>query len=735
MITYVDNSNAQQYRVLYEKATRDLMAHNSSNELVAPDQITELNEPLITPRVKDFTENPAEFVSGMFYKWDTNTQSYKLAMETKPDAGAQYYEADDITSLNQYFSYIKNLAAIDPVYTRLPLDEDNFEINLNTRKIDVPAHFLQNGISVQGDEIAEVVYFKVNRFFDMEDLARDDIKIYIQWRSAESGPDGKLKEGVSVPWAVDYKTEPNYIIFGWPVSSEITGKAGEISFAVRFFKFDSAQQRIVYSLSTLTQTIAVKPSLDFDISEKIIDIEEGSANSDLILDDNTAMIQGRLENSQVSSEGVQAEVPFFFMVSNQGPDGPLTTKIDSTVGNGTGIIGGIQTSEGLVEEFWLGENPSVPGLYDQVIEFKTQASSSDAGQISYDWQKLGEDHRVVNDLVFGNKYRQTEDTSAQPGKIYYERIVRNAQEAYEKVETPDFTLEPEDEGYKVLYERFSVANINSVGYYTVTATNRVHNARSQKQSIRMHVKPPTEAELIEPFLPSRGILYAEDEYGLNLTVNAVADPHVHLAYQWYYNPTGQGGFEGATPIEGADEATYIITGTNEALENVGRVGDGFYYVKVYSEMNGINKNSPEAIAVVVDGNETGVRVTHQASVPQVSISGRESYNLAEVQAIGGIEPSVEIDPVESAYRRFDMGDTYRYQWFRYHAGDGTTTDADYIAAKQHTYVPNNDDELEGATDKKYTPTEGGFYYYCRVTNIYNGDEAVAYSPFFFITND
>ena len=37
MITYVDNSNAQQYRVLYEKATRDLMAHNSSNELVAPD--------------------------------------------------------------------------------------------------------------------------------------------------------------------------------------------------------------------------------------------------------------------------------------------------------------------------------------------------------------------------------------------------------------------------------------------------------------------------------------------------------------------------------------------------------------------------------------------------------------------------------------------------------------------------------------------------------------------------
>ena len=36
MITYVNNGNIGQYRILYEKATRDLMAHNSTNELVEP---------------------------------------------------------------------------------------------------------------------------------------------------------------------------------------------------------------------------------------------------------------------------------------------------------------------------------------------------------------------------------------------------------------------------------------------------------------------------------------------------------------------------------------------------------------------------------------------------------------------------------------------------------------------------------------------------------------------------
>jgi len=257
MITYVNNSNAGQYRILYEKATRELMAHNEENLLVKPSEINEqTNRPLIMPTVcteEDLAEGVYE--SGKYYKWNAELNVYESATEATPSETETYYKASDITSLNEYFSYIKNLAEINPVYTVLPLDEDTFDVDLNTRKITVPNHFVQNGISVQGDEVAEVVYFKVNRFFDAQDLANEDIKIYIQWRCAQADADGKLIEGVSVPWVVDLETEPNYILFGWPISSKITGKAGDISFAVRFFKFQD--RKIVYSLSTLTQNVKV----------------------------------------------------------------------------------------------------------------------------------------------------------------------------------------------------------------------------------------------------------------------------------------------------------------------------------------------------------------------------------------------------------------------------------------------------------------------------------------------
>ena len=154
-----------------------------------------------------------------------------------------------ISTLEEYFLYLKELANHDVYYTMLPIDEDTFDIDANTRKIDVPEEFQKNGISVQGDEIAEIIYFKINRFYDAIDLATKDI--YIQWKSAALDGDGNQKEGVSVPWCVDLKSAPNYIIFGWPISSKITESAGQITFAVRFFEFESGTQKLTYSLDCI----------------------------------------------------------------------------------------------------------------------------------------------------------------------------------------------------------------------------------------------------------------------------------------------------------------------------------------------------------------------------------------------------------------------------------------------------------------------------------------------------
>ena len=729
MITYVNNANAGQYRVLYEKATRDLMAHTESNQLVTPEQISADRVPLIMPTVLT-AEELANYQPGLYYKWDAEGNKYVVAGESEPESGKTYYKANDITSLNEYFSYIKNLADIDPLYTVLPLDEDVFTVDLNTRKIEIPQHFKDNGVSVQGDEVAEVVYFKVSRFFDAQDLAyminsndddaRDRMRIYIQWRSAQSGEDGKLIEGVSVPWVVDLTTYPDYILFGWPISSKITGKEGTIDFAIRFFKFQD--RNITYSLSTLTHSVIVKPSLDFDITEKLRDILDGTENSDLVLDDSTTMILGRLANSEVIDGSAVAGKPYFFMVTNEGPGGiALTTKVDSTVGGGTGIIdGNIQTSEGLVDEFWLAEN-STTHILDQNTTFKVQGSGD--GRISYDWRKLNIDDKHLENMTFSNEFVPTSDTEAQPGKTYYVKTINGQTVAYALAPTP-IIFDSEDPDYSPLYERFSVGNITGVGYYIVTISNRVQNSLAKKESIQMVVARPLKPQN-NTAVVNTGILYPTNNYELTLETDAEPQDRSVLTYQWYYSKNGEGVAQ-ATPIEGATGSTYTIQGSATSSAAEGAEGDGYYYVIITSNMN---KETDQ-----INGNENGTRVTHPATKPEVSIPSthKESYSLAEVVATGGMKVQAEI-PAEAGENRDLTKDSVTYQWYRYQAGDGHRVDADREAARRGEYEYNEDILLEGATEDTYTPQLGGFFYYCKVTNTYNGTTADAYSPFFYIT--
>jgi hypothetical protein len=58
----------------------------------------------------------------------------------------------------------------------LPPNEGYFSINADTRDIEFPEAFKQ-GVSVQGDDIAEIIYFKIDRYFDAIDLAKKQIVI------------------------------------------------------------------------------------------------------------------------------------------------------------------------------------------------------------------------------------------------------------------------------------------------------------------------------------------------------------------------------------------------------------------------------------------------------------------------------------------------------------------------------------------------------------------------------
>ena len=76
-----------------------------------------------------------------------------------------------VENLEQFFGSIQEIAALDSKYLRLPLDEPMFEIDANSRKINVDATpFKANGLSVQGDHLAETVFFKIDRYYDTMDL-------------------------------------------------------------------------------------------------------------------------------------------------------------------------------------------------------------------------------------------------------------------------------------------------------------------------------------------------------------------------------------------------------------------------------------------------------------------------------------------------------------------------------------------------------------------------------------
>ena len=94
-----------------------------------------------------------------------------------------------VENLEQFFGSIQEIAALDSKYLRLPLDEPMFEIDANSRKINVDATpFKANGLSVQGDHLAETVFFKIDRYYDTMDLMNTDIYVNCKMGSA-SGRD------------------------------------------------------------------------------------------------------------------------------------------------------------------------------------------------------------------------------------------------------------------------------------------------------------------------------------------------------------------------------------------------------------------------------------------------------------------------------------------------------------------------------------------------------------------
>lgn len=667
MITYVNKTNADKYSFLYSRASEDLRTHDANGNVVAYGD---------TNAIKGFdpiTLTAETYVEGRYFVKDA-IKGYVLCNDTQFDAEKEYFASDDITSLDEYFSYIVQLNEINRRYTILPLDEDVFEIDANTRMITVPKVFQTNGIGVQGDEIAEIVYFKIRRFYDSIDLDTKDI--YIQWRSAAIDEKGNPIDGVSVPWVKDVESEPGYIIFGWPLSSKITAKAGTIQFAVRFYEFDKDKDILTYSLSTLTQTAIIKPALDFDLPAIILDKQ--------MIDDATGMISDRFENSEVQNGAVKAEEPVW--TKN------LIVHKDLDL-DGDGFR-------------------TVSYTYD------VQAVAPDAGQISYIWKKYSIDDKRRMDVSYQITMAKTQHTTRQDSVLYF--VPKTG--AVEGWDLYEGTLDKTDPDYPAsgVYERFCTGIVDGIGEYYVIATNRVRQSTATSESVHLIVPRPVKPTIAtaEDNLPARAILEEGKEFNVTLKPNPTIGDAGKLTYQWYKKAPGANSFEA---IANATDAELLVDGTEVESPITGGEGDGYYKVEI---TNNLNKER--------DSIESSVcRVTHPAVKPIVAIEGKTNFTITDMTEDNEhLTVAVTIPEASGEHcQRVEGEDTITYQWYRYFAGLQGNIEADSLLAMEGKYEQDNDTIMMGATEPTFQPTNDG-YYFCEVTNTYNGTTASRVSPFF-----
>jgi hypothetical protein len=297
VITAITAENVNAYKALFEEATEILMGYDRVKMFDAENNgyyfknIDALSPELLFEKVESIVDAKS------FYD---ATQTYGMLYVCSRDAAEGFDPIMGITTLEEYFGWIKNLTEVSRKYTALPLGSDVFEINANTRAITIPANFKKNGIAVQSDDLAEVLYFRIDRYFDYMDL--NNTEIFIQWETPK-GADGKPVKGVSSAYLRDIESEPGKLIFGWALSKDITAYAGTLKFSVRFFQWNDGEEaegkEMVYSFSTLTASATINPSINLNLK-----------SDNYIVDDCGDRLVERLENSVVIG-GAGARPPEF----------------------------------------------------------------------------------------------------------------------------------------------------------------------------------------------------------------------------------------------------------------------------------------------------------------------------------------------------------------------------------------------------------------------------------------
>ena len=123
---------------------------------------------------------------------------------------------------------------------------------------------MDNGLSVQGDEVAEIVFFEIDRYYDATDLYETNIAIEWEIGSGNTKVAGYTPAFIKTTHDFVTPDDKDKVIFGWPITSEITAQAGKMQFSVRFYNEYNNNDNYDYSLRTLPAIININQGLAID---------------------------------------------------------------------------------------------------------------------------------------------------------------------------------------------------------------------------------------------------------------------------------------------------------------------------------------------------------------------------------------------------------------------------------------------------------------------------------------
>jgi hypothetical protein len=204
-------------------------------------------------------------------------------------AAAQNVSGKQISSLHDFFDALSDeTVRSNPQNYHLfrPFDDGDaktvgneplFIIDANAREISVPAVFQKNGLTVVGDHLAEMIWFRIDRYFDLMDFSLfDNARIgslssgsaysgahcLIEWYNP-TAVEEQNQRGVDFAYAMI--TTEDYVYFAWPLANKVAGDSGSIQFAVRFLNIEG--NNIIFNYSTKIASCEVKTTLNFDLQD------------------------------------------------------------------------------------------------------------------------------------------------------------------------------------------------------------------------------------------------------------------------------------------------------------------------------------------------------------------------------------------------------------------------------------------------------------------------------------